>query len=162
MLSCVFFCGKNINAQTSVSVTKVPFVDNSANSQKIACSKNRVEAALAARAETAPKRWQGSRISSYNSHTSLGFRFNCCTVITYIHKENNAQANLQNSSEIPGFSVTQASNENQTLHFKNQFTNRDTRYSPPKISVFTVLQSQTLKNTVISYYILHQQLFGKI
>jgi hypothetical protein len=54
-LLCVFFCCKNINALTSVSVTKLHFVDNSVKSQKMACSKNRVETGLPDRAEILPK-----------------------------------------------------------------------------------------------------------
>jgi hypothetical protein len=76
-------------------------------------------------------------------------------------KENNARATLQISSEITGFKATNLINtKNYTLKCNLQIG--DTCYSPPKTSVFTILQLQALKNTLISYYTIHQQSVGKM
>lgn len=76
-------------------------------------------------------------------------------------KENSAKATLQISSEITGFRVTNLINtKNYTLKCNLQIG--DTCYSPPKTSVFTILQLQTLKNTLNSYYTMPQQSDGKI
>jgi len=76
-------------------------------------------------------------------------------------KENTARATLQISSEVTSFKATNLINtKNYTLKCNLQMG--DTCYSPPKTSVFTILQLQTLKNTLISYYTTHQQSVRKI